>query len=80
MAQILVRDLEEEVVKKLKKRARLNGRSLQAEVRLILESEAYAPKVDMETARALALKLQKKFKKKAFPDSVKLIREDRDSR
>ncbi len=80
MPQILVRDLDKKTVDSLKARARKNGRSLQAEVRLILEREALSPKVDMETARIMALELQKKFKRGDFPDSVELIREDRDGR
>ena len=36
MAQILVRNLDEKIVNRLKARARRNGRSLQAEVRAIL--------------------------------------------
>ena len=77
MAQILVRELDEEVVERLKKRAKEDGRSLQSEVKLILERAALEPKVDMETARALVDDIRKKFKGRSFPDSVELIREDR---
>ena len=38
MATITVRNLSEDVVEKLKERARLNGRSMEQEVRQILES------------------------------------------
>ena len=38
MAQLLVRNLEEEVVSELKKRAARNGRSVEAEHREILQS------------------------------------------
>ena len=78
MAQILVRNLEAQVVKKLKERAREAGRSLQVEARFILEKEANAPQVDMETARKLAEEFRKKFKGRKFSDSADLIREDRD--
>ncbi len=40
MAQILVRDLDERVVARLKERAKASHRSLQGEVRAILEREA----------------------------------------
>jgi plasmid stability protein len=40
MSQILIRDLSEQTVEQLKKRAKRNRRSLQAEVRLILEDAA----------------------------------------
>ncbi|MBI5344892.1 MAG: Arc family DNA-binding protein [Deltaproteobacteria bacterium] len=78
MAQVLVRNLGEEVVESLKKRAKQDGRSLQSEVKFILEQAALEPRVDMETARALVENIRKKFKGRRFPDSVKLIREDRD--
>lgn len=37
MAQVLVRQLNEQVVERLKKRAKEHGRSLQSEVKTILE-------------------------------------------
>ena len=40
MAQVLIRNLDESVVKKLRARAKANGRSLEAELRLVLEAEA----------------------------------------
>ncbi len=42
MTQMLVRDLDPEVMERLKERARSNGRSLQKEVRAILEGAAEA--------------------------------------
>lgn len=55
MAQIIVRNLDDSVVEQLKNRARTNGRSLEAEVRLILEQSA---KVDMAAARSMALDMK----------------------
>ncbi len=78
MAQVLVRDLDEEVVESLKRRAKQDGRSLQSEVKFILEQAAQEPRVDMEAARALVENIRKKFKGRRFPDSAELIREDRD--
>jgi len=78
MAQILVRNLNEKTVKVLKKRAKSQGRSLQAEVKLILEEAANSEKVDMETARKSVNEVRKKLKGRKFSDSAKLIREDRD--
>jgi len=40
MSDVLVRNLDEAVVEQLKDRARSNGRSLQAELKLILEQAA----------------------------------------
>jgi len=75
MSQIHVRDLDEKVVERLKKRAKKCGRSLHAEVKNILEQ---ASKIDMESARKLADKIRKSFGNRKFSDSVELIREDRD--
>ena len=76
MAQILVRNLEPEVIERLKKRAVSNGRSLQAEVAQILR-QAAATKT-MAEARVAAEALQRTFAGRSFPDSAELIREDRD--
>ncbi len=77
MAQILVRNLDKELVERLKKRAREDGRSLQAEVKFILEQVAKEPRVDMETARKISENFRRRFKGRKFPDSGELIREDR---
>ena len=75
MGQILVRDLNDEVIERLKDRARNDGRSLQSEVKLILEQAARA---DVKAARKLANDIRKRFKGRKLTDSVDLIREDRD--
>jgi len=77
MAQILVRNLSKDVVERLKKRAMEDGRSLQSEVKLILEQAALEPKVDMETARKISEEFRRRFKGRRFPDTVELIHEDR---
>jgi len=78
MAQILVRDLDSGVVKRLKRRARNDGRSLQSEVKDILEQAANAPMVGIRDARALVERIRQTFKGRRFPNSVELVREDRD--
>lgn len=78
MAQILVRNLDEKTVKQLKKRAKREGRSLQAEAKLILEQASQAPAASMEKARKRIENLRKQLAGRKFPDSVELIREDRD--
>jgi antitoxin FitA len=75
MAQILVRDLDDDLVKRLKKRAKQNGRSLEAEIRIILDQ---SDTITMADARKLADKIRACFKGKKQPDSAELIREDRD--
>jgi antitoxin FitA len=45
MAQLLVRNVSEDVKERLKRRANNNGRSLEAEVREILSQASASPKV-----------------------------------
>jgi plasmid stability protein len=83
MAQIIVRNLDDTVVTRLKARARANGRSLEAEARLILKqsvevAQEKSSKVDMATARQHVMEIRKKLADRKFPDSVELIREDRE--
>jgi antitoxin FitA len=75
MAQIIVRGLEQEVVERLKKRAQKDGRSLEAEVRLILEQAAT---LDSDAALKLVNRIRKQFGDRKFDDSTALVREDRD--
>lgn len=75
MAQILVRNIDDGVVERLKARARTNNRSLEAEVRQILEQSA---KFDLSQARQIVMERRKKLQGRKFTDSVDLIREDRD--
>jgi antitoxin FitA len=75
MTQVLVRDVEPQVLDKLKARARQNGRSLEAELRLILRQAAGEPASSLlpEVERVRAM-----FAGRAFSDSAALLREDRD--
>jgi len=75
MAQIIVRNLDDAVVERLKAQAKDNNRSLEAEVRRILEQSA---KMDMAQARQIVMEWRKKLQGREFVDSVALIREDRD--
>jgi plasmid stability protein len=75
MAQIIVRNLDDAVVDRLKARARTNDRSLEAEVRLILEQSS---RVDTVQARQIVMERRKKLQGREFVDSLELIREDRD--
>jgi antitoxin FitA len=74
MPQLLVRDLSEETISRLKKKAKVHGRSLQGEVKLILEDASLK---SMGEAKALAKKIQTGFAGKIFSDSAALIRQDR---
>ena len=74
MAQVLIRDLEASVIGRLKKRARHHGRSLEAELRLILEQAAAT---DLEVARKLAGRIRRQLTGRAHSDSAILVAEDR---
>jgi len=78
MAQVLVRELDEKVVKKLKARARLHHRSLQSELKLILTELAGSGAADPESALKAIMNLRRKFRGRRFPDSVKALREERE--
>lgn len=78
MAQLLVRDLDPAVVARLKERARQNHRSLQGEVKAILEQAAET--ATREEALAMIDKWQRKWGERVFSDSTQLICEDRDRR
>ena len=75
MAQILIRDLDPNTVDRLKRRAASSGRSLQAEVRELLEREAQKPTA--EEFRRRAEELAKRIGPQTT-DCVDLIREDRE--
>lgn len=78
MAQILVRDLSADTVGLLKARARLNRRSLQAEVRVLLEDAARrSRRLTPEEFSAIADRIRHEAGPQTS-DSVDLIREDRE--
>ena len=74
MAQVLVRDLDPAVVARLKARARRSRRSLQAEVKGILEQ---AVLVDAPAARALAARIRRTLEGRVHSDSGELQAVDR---
>jgi hypothetical protein len=57
--------------------ARDDGRSLQAEVKHILDRAAHEFTVDVEAAKKISENFRRMFKGRRFPDTVELIREDR---
>ena len=80
MATINVRQLDDGVVQRLKRRAAESDRSLEGEVRHILQG-AVADDMAAKRAsfRALAARLRRKTEGRAQTPSEVLIREDRDS-
>ena len=74
MAQVLVRDLRPETVSRLKEQARRHGRSLQAELKDVLESASRQSVLD---ARALADRVRRQLARRSHSDSVELLAKDR---
>lgn len=73
MSQVLVRGLDPAVIRRLKLRARRNRRSLQAELKCILE-QAELGAVD---AGAKVTQIRAMLASRTFTDSTALIRRDR---
>jgi plasmid stability protein len=79
MAQLLVRDLKDETVAALKKRAKEHGRSAEAEHRAILEE---ALKQSANSFREDAAKFREELRASGVRvrNSADIIREERDKR
>jgi antitoxin FitA len=75
MTQILVQDLSPALVARLKERAERNGRSLEDEVKAILESAA---KLSMTEAREVARQARRSLEGRMTSDSADLLRADRE--
>jgi plasmid stability protein len=76
MARVLIRNLDERTVNKLKARAARNRRSLQAELQVIVERAA---EVDIVDGRAAAARIRRKLELsgRKFSDTTELLAEDR---
>lgn len=76
MGNVLLRDIPDGVLKRLKNMAKIHNRSLQQELRAVLENTADQTLPDVFQK---ASELRKQLRKKAvrFTDSAKLLREDR---
>jgi len=77
MAQVLVRNLEERTINRLKERAKAHHRSLQSEIKTILEDSASLPHAGEQVKRLRALHTEL-FGTQRFPDSTPSIRKDRE--
>jgi plasmid stability protein len=77
MANLLVRDLDDEVLKHLKAAAKAHGRSLQAEIHEVLRG---ASARSLAETRRLSTQWLKRLGGSTHTDSTKLIRADRDAR
>jgi plasmid stability protein len=77
MAEVIVRNLDDEVVSSLQIKAELHGHSLEQELREILK---HAAELSSEEKLALADRIAALTPRLLQTDSAHLIREDRDSR
>lgn len=80
MATVLVRNLDEQVVVRLKKRAAANNRSLEGELRVVLIAASEDRSAIRRSAfRAMSEELRSQTRGSAQSPSEDLIRQDRDS-
>ena len=79
MSEVLVNDLDEDIVEQLEVRAREGGRSLQAELKLILEEAVWpaTPQPTRAEYRALAEQVRAALGTRPQADSAALLSEDR---
>lgn len=71
---LLIRNLEPEIIQRLKLRAKRHHRSLQRELKCIVEA---ATKVSMAEARKITAAWRKRLAGGSFTDSATAIRKDR---
>ena len=76
MPRLVVRDLDARILARLEEQARKNDRSLQDEVKAILEEAA--ERATREEALALLDRWQCRWGERVFSDSTSLIRDMRD--
>ena len=76
MSDILIRDVSEKTLRWLKDLAKNHNRSLQQELKEILENLEKNPGVDI-TKKASEIRMKLKGKEIEFSDSAKLLRADR---
>ena len=76
MPNILIRNLDNDTLKRLKERAAANRRSVQAEAKEIIERSA-REKSHEELRRELE-EFSKRFEGRKMTDTVELLREDRE--
>lgn len=74
MAEVLIRNLDERTVTRLKQRAARNARSLQAELQTIIERAAM---VEVVESRTVAARIRRKLSDRKHTDSTALIADDR---
>ncbi len=76
MANILIRDIDDELLAQLKTLAKRHGRSLQVEIHNVLERAAVSSQAE---TRRLSARWLKRLAESSQSDSTRLIREDRNA-
>ena len=76
MVDVTIHDLDPEVLERIEAKAKVNGHSLEDELRATLEESV--PVRTIEHTRQLARKWQERFRGQFFSDSTDDIREDRE--
>ena len=77
MANVLIRDLNERVLSRLKFAARVHGRSLQGEIHDALQHASTSSRAE---TRRLSREWLKRLRASSQSDSTKPIRQERDKR
>ncbi len=77
MAELLIRNLEPEMINALKLMAKRHHRSLQGELKAIIEA---ATKMSVAEAQQITSSWKEQLAGRTFTDSTELLREDRDKR
>ena len=77
MANVLIRDLDDELLEQLKASAKAHGRSLQAEIHDVLRRAGAS---NLAATRRLSQRWMKRLRDTSQSDSAVLIRDDRDRR
>lgn len=77
MPDLLIRNLDSSTINSLKLLAKKHHRSLQGELKCIIET---ATKVSFADAAKISAAWQQRLSGGAFSDSASLVREDRDTR
>ncbi len=75
MADLIIRNVGPETIKRLKLRAKQHHRSLQSELKYILESTT---KMSIKEAKKLSRAWHRRLSDHSFSDSTKLLRKERD--
>jgi plasmid stability protein len=76
MADVTIHDIDPQVLERIEATAKANGRSLEDELRSVIEQ--IPPARTIEETRRISAKWQEYFRGRFFSDSTDDIREDRE--